>query len=156
MFCASHNHITSRVRCRSTVEPQGRARGCVTFDSAGDVEESIFIVLAEVTRVQPPVLIDRLFGLVFHVQVAHEDVAAREADLPVAVSIWLMNQCPAARDFPSAAQREHKHKAVALISVFNSRLSSRLRLCQDSLKLKHLNKAGQPFIATASARSLQT
>lgn len=73
-------------------------------------------MLAEVTRMQPPVLIDRLFGLFFHVQVAHEDVPPREADLPVALSIWLVNQRPAARDFPSTAQREHKHEAMALIS----------------------------------------
>lgn len=88
----------------STVQPQNKqAIGCITFNSASDVKESIFITLAKVTWMQPAIFINCLFGFLFHVQVAHEDVPSWEADLPIAIFIWLMDQCPAACHFLSTA-----------------------------------------------------
>lgn len=61
-----------------------------TFDSSCDVQEVAVVVLPQVSRVQPTVLVDGLGGFVRHVQVAHEDVAAPEANLPATVRVGLV------------------------------------------------------------------
>lgn len=51
---------------------------------------------------QPAVAVNGFFGLVIHVQVTHEDVATRKADLPIAVGIRFENHRLATHDFFAA------------------------------------------------------
>lgn len=61
-----------------------------TFDPPGDVQEVALVVLPQISRVQPAVLVDGLRGFLRHVQVAHEDVAAPETNLSAAVGVGLV------------------------------------------------------------------
>lgn len=58
-----------------------------TFDSSGDEEESVLVMFAQVTGVQPALGIESLLGLVGHVEVTHEDVTAPEADLAISLLV---------------------------------------------------------------------
>lgn len=72
--------------------------GLLTFEAPSDVEEAIRIQTAHVTRVEPAFRVDGLTRFVLHVQIAHEDGAAPEADLTDAVGILIHQLHPAARD----------------------------------------------------------
>jgi hypothetical protein len=54
---------------------------CPTFNSAGDVEEASLGLAPDVPSAQPAVLIYCFLGLLVVIQVTHEHMAARHADL---------------------------------------------------------------------------
>lgn len=81
---------------------------CTTFDAACDVEEVVLVVFAQVSGMQPAVRVQRLLRLVGHVQVAHEDVAAPEADLAVFVRVGVKDLRLAAGDHLPAADEEKR------------------------------------------------
>lgn len=61
-----------------------------TFNSSGDVEESVVVMFAQVPGVQPTLCIESLLRLVGHVEVTHEDVTAPEADLPDPLAVLVV------------------------------------------------------------------
>ena len=56
-------------------------RFLLTFDSACDVEESLWILLAHIPGVQPALLVDGFCGFIFHAEVAHEHMTSAHTDL---------------------------------------------------------------------------
>lgn len=97
-----------------------------TFNSPGDEEESIFVVLAQVTRVQPTLSVQGLLRLVRHVEVAHEDVAAPEADLAVALGVWIVQLRLAPGNLFAAAVTQKK-RIAGQISPANTKYKTRQR-----------------------------
>lgn len=67
-----------------------------TFETPGDVEEPVGVQAADVASVQPAVSVDGLACLVLHVQIAHEDGAAPQADLAAALCVLVYQLRPAA------------------------------------------------------------
>lgn len=65
----------------------------LTFNSSRDEEESVLVVFAQVTRVQPALCIRSLLRLVGQVEVTHEDVATPEADLTVSLLVGVVQLC---------------------------------------------------------------
>lgn len=74
-----------------------------TFNSPCNVEESVLVAFAQVTRVQPALCIQRLLCLVWRIEVTHEDVATPEADLAISFLVGVVQLCCAARDLLTAA-----------------------------------------------------
>lgn len=80
-----------------------------TFDSPSDEEEPVFVVLAQVARVQPALSIQGLLRLIGHVEIAHKDVAAPEADLAVALCIRIVQLRFAPGNLFAAAVTQKRH-----------------------------------------------
>lgn len=93
----------------------------LTFNSSSDEEESVLVVFAQVTRVQPALCIQSLLRLVGHVEVAHEDVATPEADLTVSLLIGVVQLCLATWEFLTTAAGQNK---ISLTHLSNGRKSS--------------------------------
>mmetsp|Transcript_6786 Transcript_6786/g.27704 ORF Transcript_6786/g.27704 Transcript_6786/m.27704 type:complete len:325 (-) Transcript_6786:1169-2143(-) len=89
---ADHHHVgdARQQGLEAVLDRHGRdvltARGDdELLDAPGDAEQArVFVHAADVARVQPPVRVDRLRGLLRVVHVAHHDVAAAEAHLAFA------------------------------------------------------------------------
>lgn len=89
-----------------------------TFDSPSDEEESLLVVFAQVTRVQPALFIQSIFRLVGHVKVPHEDVATPEADFTISLLVWVVQLCFAPWDlFTTAAKGKRCNSAPPQIGL---------------------------------------
>lgn len=78
----------------------------ITFNASGDKQEVILVVFSEVTRVQPAICIQSLFGFIGHIQVAHEHMTAPETNLSIAIGIRVKDLRLAAWNYLSTAEKE--------------------------------------------------
>ena len=78
----------------------------LTFDSSCDVEEAMLVVSSQISRVQPPVLVNGLGCFVRRVQVAHKDVPTPETNLSISVLILVVQFCLAAWHHFSTAGKD--------------------------------------------------
>lgn len=101
----------------------------ITFNSPCNVEESVLVAFAQVTRVQPAFCIQSLLRLVRCIEVTHEDVATPEADLAVPLLVRVVQLCCATWDLLTTAteQTKHWHKDVSVIAFRPRRKSQHLR-----------------------------
>lgn len=74
-----------------------------TFNSAGDEEESIAVVFAQVARMQPALRIQSFLSLLWHAEVTHEDVATPVADFAIPICVWFVQLGLAPWDLLAAA-----------------------------------------------------
>jgi len=99
-LCIHLKHSLSYLHEQEQIRPGSAPH---TFDSPGDEEEPALVVFAEVPGVQPAVVVQGLLRPLGHVEVPHEDVAAPEADLAVALLVRVVQLRLAARDLFAAA-----------------------------------------------------
>lgn len=90
-------------------------------------------MLAQVTRVQPALRVQRLLRLVGHIEVTHKDVASPEADLAVSLLVFVVQLCFAPWELDTAAAREQSCNSPASIS----------RSLQTSNQCKEKNVPGE-------------
>lgn len=78
----------------------------ITFNASGDEQEVVLVVFPEVTRVQPAICIQSLFGFIGHVQVAHEHMTTPETNLSIAISVRVEDLRLTAWNYLSTAEKE--------------------------------------------------
>ena len=99
-------------------------------------------MLAEVPRVKPAVGVQSLLCLVSHVEVAHEHVAAPEADLAVPLLVWVVKLRLAPLDLlPAAAGRFIHMKPNVPTLAWTFRRSTSSERVAKTYKFVHLQFA---------------
>lgn len=84
----SHRHTLKSLR---KVEGQIEEEGKETFNPSSDEEEPVLVLFAQVTRAQPAVRVQSLLGLLGHVEVTHEHMAAPEADFTHSILVRVVH-----------------------------------------------------------------
>lgn len=69
-----------------------------------DEQEVVLVVLAQVSRVQPALLVQGLLSLFWLIQVAHEHMTPPETDLTIPILVWLVQLGLAANHHLSTAE----------------------------------------------------